>query len=319
MPNDQGVHPRHGGITDTFSQTTGGRMGRHLVRHPVRHLVRRVVSLLAVAALLTLVVAAPALADDPVGSRDCQLGTNKCIDAVVKEMTRRFDPLAKACDHDAIFSLAYLRVTQAYRQAVEDPQYFSDNALVNHEDALFASLYFTADSNYRAGLRGQVPQAWQIAFDAAEHRQVSGAGNMLLGMNAHITRDLPIVLDQIGLGSKADYDKINDLTAPLYGPTLDEIARRFDPSVRQLSGGDVPGTSLDDDLVIQTGIAYREDAWQKAEQLHSATTPAARALVLAEIESDAATRAQALLTTFGYKPGESSAPRDAFCGTHWNR
>ena len=273
---------------------------------------------LLVAMLLVLVLPRAAMAADPVGTKDCQLGTNKCIDAVVKEMTRRFNPLASSCDHDAIFSLAYLRTTQAYRQAVNDPNYFSDNAFVNHEDALFASLYFTHDTNYRAGLRAQVPEAWLIAFDAAEHRQVSAAGNMLLGMNAHISRDLPLVLDQIGLGSQADHDKVNDLTAPLYGPVLDEIARRFDPSVHELSGGDVPGTSVDQDLVVQAGLAYRQDAWQKAQLLHNATTPAARALVLAEIESDAAARAQALVTTYSYQPGQSSAQRDAWCAIHHN-
>ena len=267
---------------------------------------------------LLLVVALPvaAQAADPVGSRDCQLGTNRCVDAVIKEMTKRFNPLASSCDHDAIFSLAYLRTTEAYRRAVSDPAYFSDNAFVNREDAVFASAYFTHDTNYRAGLRGQVPRAWQIAFDAAEQRQVSAAGNMLLGMNAHITRDLPIVLDQIGLGTKADHDRVNDLAIPVYGPVLDEIARRFDPSVHELSGGDVPGTSIDQDAVVQLGLAYREDAWQKAQLLHSATTPAARAVVLAGIESDAAARAEALLSAYSYKPGQSSAQRDAWCAVH---
>src|SRR3954469_25250178 len=222
-------------------------------------------SLLLAMLLMMVVMPVPALAADPVGSKDCQQGTTRCVDAVIAEMQRRFTPLARGCDHDAVFSLAYLRTTEAYRRAVSDPSFFSDNAFVNREDAIFASLYFTHDSNYRAGRRSQVPEAWQLAFDAAEREQVSGAGNMLLGMNAHITRDLPIVLDQLGLGAQADHDKVNDLTAPLYGGVLDEIARRFDPSVRKLSGGDVPGTGVDQDLVVQLGLAYREDAWQKAQ------------------------------------------------------
>jgi hypothetical protein len=278
----------------------------------------RVLRPLLLATLLVLVTSGPAHAADPVMTKDCQQGTTKCVDAVIAEMKRRFAPLVRSCDHDAIFSLAYLRTTEAYRRAVSDPNFFSDNAFVNREDAVFASFYFTHDSNYRAGQRSQVPEAWQLAFDAAEHRQVSGAGNMLLGMNAHITRDLPIVLDQLGLGSRADHDKVNDLTAPLYGPVLDEIARRFDPSVRELSGGDVPGTALDQDLVVQLGLAYREDAWQKAQLLHSAPTPIAKAVVMAEIEADAAARARVLLEAYAYKAGESSAQRDAWCAVHHN-
>jgi hypothetical protein len=99
---------------------------------------------------------------------------------------------------------------------------------------------------------------------------------------------------------------------------LDEIARRFDPSVRKLSGGDVPGTGVDQDLVVQLGLAYREDAWQKAQLLHSAPTAIAKAAVMAEIEADAAARARSLLTTYAYKPGESPGKRDAWCAAHHN-
>jgi hypothetical protein len=278
----------------------------------------RVLRSLLLATLLVVAISGPARAADPVNTKDCQRGTTRCVDAVIAEMRRRLAPLVRSCDHDAIFSLAYLRTTEAYRRAVSDPNFFSDNTFVNREDAVFASLYFTHDSNYRAGRRSQVPAAWQLAFDAAEGRRVSGAGNMLLGMNAHITRDLPIVLDQLGLGSRADHDKVNDLTAPLYGPVLDEIARRFDPSVREPSGGDVPGTGVDQDLVVQLGLAYREDAWQKAQLLHSAPTPTAKAVVMAGIEADAAARARGLLASYAYKPGESSARRDAWCAVHHN-
>jgi hypothetical protein len=265
-----------------------------------------------------MLLAAPAYAADPVGSSACQQGKPSCVDAVINEMTRRFNPLARSCDHGAVFSLAYLRVTQAYRRAVGDPRFFSDNAFVNHEDAEFASLYFTHDSNYRAGRRSQVPEVWRIAFDAAAAKRVSAAGNMLLGMTAHITRDLPIVLDRLGLGSKADHDKINDITIPMAGPVLDEIARRFDPSVRTLSGGDVPGTGVDNDLVVQLGLAYREDAWRKAQLLHAAPTPAAKALVMAELEANAAASARTLMNAYVYKPGQTSTKRDAYCATHWN-
>ena len=41
-------------------------------------------------------------------------------------MTRRFEPLASSCDHDAIFALTYLRVTEEYRRTVESPTFFDD-------------------------------------------------------------------------------------------------------------------------------------------------------------------------------------------------
>jgi hypothetical protein len=272
------------------------------------------VRLLTLAALLSVAVAAPAQAADPVNSPGCQAGTTNCVDAVVKEMVRRFNPLAKACDHDAIFSLTYLRTTEEYRRAVEDPNFFGDNAFVNREDAAFASKYFTADTNWRAGNLAGVPPAWRIAFDAADGRQVSAAGNMLLGMNAHIVRDLPITLDELGLGSKADHDKVNTILAQVADPLIAEIARRFDPSINST---DVPGTSLDRDALLQLVFAWREEAWQNATALHAASGLAKQTL-LAEIELNSANRALGLAADNAYVLGQSSTERDAYCQTHWN-
>src|SRR5947209_14468741 len=82
----------------------------------------------------------PGLTDqyDPNSANDCVAGRVTCVDATIREMQRRFAPLASSCNHNALFALLYLRVTQQYRQAVSNPSYFSDNAFVNHEDAVFA-------------------------------------------------------------------------------------------------------------------------------------------------------------------------------------
>ena len=50
----------------------------------------------------------------------CADGDPQCIDDVIAEMEDRLTPLAACCDHDAIFSLAYLRVTQNVQQAAAD-------------------------------------------------------------------------------------------------------------------------------------------------------------------------------------------------------
>ena len=121
------------------------------------------------------------------------------MDGVVTEMTNRFGDLANSCDHDAVFALVYLRTTEEYRRTVAaDPLFFADTAYVNREDAVFADDYFEAYDGWHAGA-GTAPQAWAIAFEAAERREVSGGGNILLGMNAHINRDLPFALASMGL------------------------------------------------------------------------------------------------------------------------
>ena len=109
-------------------------------------------------------------------------------------MQRRFEPLADSCDHDSIFALTYLRTTEEYRRTIEDPTFFDDTSFVNHEDAVFARYYFDAFDAWHAGR--PTPRAWAIAFRAASDRSVPAAGNLLLGINAHVQRDLPLVLSR---------------------------------------------------------------------------------------------------------------------------
>ena len=130
---------------------------------------------------------------------DCIAGRVQCVNRVIREMTRQFEPLASSCDHDAIFSLTYLRVTEEYRRTVEDPTFFDDTPFVNHEDVVFAGYYFAAFDAWQDGQTAFVPPAWRVAFDAARDRAVSANGNLLLGINAHVQRDLPFVLYSIGL------------------------------------------------------------------------------------------------------------------------
>ena len=77
----------------------------------------------------------------------------------------------------------------------------------------------------------------------------------------------------------------------------------------------IPGIgSLADFLEFQALPAWRETAWRNAALLASAPGPAARKLVAATIEQEAAVEATALLTLTRYLPPlTTSASRDAFC------
>jgi hypothetical protein len=259
---------------------------------------------------------------DPTSDNICVRGDIRCVDSVIREMDRRFRPLAKNCDHDAVFALTYLRTTEEYRRTVgENSDFFSDTPFVNHEDAVFAGYYFAAYDDWHAGRTARVPAAWRIAFRDADQRRVSGAGDILLGVNAHVNRDLPFVLAAIGLvkpdGSsrKPDHDKVNQILNRVYGPLLAEVARRFDPSV---SSPAAEGTTLDDTTLLQLLVLWREEGWRNAERLVLAATPAERAQVAASIESEAAEEAQTLESLTAYRqPLTGSAARDAYCAEHW--
>ena len=199
-------------------------------------------------------------------------------------MQRRFDPLAQSCDHDSIFALAYLRTTEEYRRTIEDPTFFEDTPFVNHEDAVFARLYFDAYDAWHAGPPPTSPPAWAIAFQAAADRAVTAQGNLSLGINAHVQRDLPFALAGIGLvkpdGSsrKPDHDRVNVFLNRVTDDLYAEIARRFDPTI---DDANLPGTA-DDAGVFQLIPTWREIAWRNAERLVTPPRPRQRAQVAAQ-------------------------------------
>ena len=249
----------------------------------------------------------------------CNSGKPQCIDAVGSEMSKRFKPLSDSCSHNALFSLLYLRVTNHVGEAVRTAGRFHDAGYIAHEDAVFADYYFKA---YDAWARGDVthtPGAWKTALDAAQNHQVQGIGNLLLGMNAHINRDLPFVLYSIGLttadgsSAKPDHDEINRVLYEAYEPAIGEGARRFDGSLTQYTGQNAS------DSGIQSVIAWREEAWRNAERLAWASSDAERAAIGQQIEAAANLEAEAIKQAYSYQNnGQTSAPRDAFCAAHHN-
>ena len=256
---------------------------------------------------------------EPSAEDDCTSGKPSCVDKVIREMYRRFNPQARSCDHAAAFALTYLRTTEEYQRASLTPGFFEDPRFVNHEDAVFARYYFDAYDDWKANRRHLVPKAWRIALDAAAEKRVSAVGDLLLGVNAHINRDLPYVLAGIGLvkpgGSsrKPDHDKVNQFLNRVSDDLYPELARRFDPTA---DDGNLPGY-LDDMASFQAFPAMRENAWRNAEALVNAPTPVARALVAAQIENTAADTANAIVAATAYGPlSGGSAARDAYCAAH---
>jgi hypothetical protein len=247
----------------------------------------------------------------------CVRGTVACVDNVVAAMQARLGPLG--CAHDAVFALVYLRTTEEYRRAVSDPTFFADNAYVNHEDALFADTYLQAFDRFHAGNLAEVPPAWRIAFHAAGGKEVTSLGNMLLGMSAHINRDLPFVLNAIGLVSpqgvsrKADHDRVNAILAVVNRYALYEVSLRYDPTA---GDGHAANTTMDSKSLQNLVTRWREQAWANAELLARARTPAQRLQVATAIETQAAATARSLRTSYRHGPGDDVAARDAFCAAH---
>ncbi|MGI5211635.1 DUF5995 family protein [Plantactinospora sp. CA-290183] len=244
----------------------------------------------------------------------CPDGAPGCVDGTIAELRARMATLGRGCAHHSTFALAYLRTTEGFKWG-RDAGFFSDDTWVNREGALFAEYYYRAYDDWAAGRRSAVPLAWLAALDAARDRRLTGAGDLMLGMNAHINRDLPYVLASVGLtapdGSsrKPDHDKVNEILAEVTDPILAELIARFDPY-----GFDV---GISPDTVLGLIITWREQAWRNAVRLTNARTPFARAVVELDIESTAAATAAGLATLTSYVPPFTGpGPRAAHCAAH---
>ena len=251
----------------------------------------------------------------PYAGEICPTGEDACIDEVITEMQTRLDGLAAACDHDAVFALAYLRVTENVRDAVRSG-YFHDRKWLNQVDAVFAELYFDVRDDWHAGRGSQVPKAWAIALQAEDDRSMTGLGNFMLAMNAHINRDFPHVLAEVGLTApdgtshKRDHNAYNQRLDSLYAPVFAEEAARFDPRFDDIDVSTFEETAAG---VIMRG--WREGVWRHAEELALAKTPAQRRLVERRIEVYAATQA-ALIRTMFTSSEAGTVQRDAWCAEH---
>jgi hypothetical protein len=251
----------------------------------------------------------------PSAEKDCVAGEDPCIDATIAEMYRRFNTVIPVCDHRAVFSITYLRVTESIRDAIRSGFYIEPTFL-QHEDKVFARMYFTSQDNYVAGKRELVPPAWRVAYDAAKARDVSGLGDMLLSMNAHINRDMPFMLAALGLtmpdgrSRKIDHDRGNALLAKLYQPVITEIATRFDPKTDDVNAG-----SADEAFAVGILQSWREAVWRNAERLVEAPSQQARQLIAGEIEQDAKTLGDAIRQATKVDAAGAKA-RDAWCATH---
>jgi len=245
----------------------------------------------------------------------CDRGDAACIPIVADEMRRRERPLLASCSHRAAFGLMYLRVTEGVQT---NPVNFTDPHGVDHLDAIFANLFFTATDNYGAGQTAQVPMAWQTAFRAADDRSVTGLGDLLLGMNAHISRDLPFALLTSGTvtapSEQADFTRVNQVLIDAQGPIVKEVGARLDPLVSIVAG---TALGFSGQTISATIAAWRAEAWRNAQRLAAAPAGPQRDAVAASIDAAAQARADIIVAADHYPPLlPGTIIRDGYCAQH---
>jgi len=216
-------------------------------------------------------------------------------------MQRNLDRLG--CDHNAAFALLYWRTTEGIRDAIRAGE-FDDRPFWNQVTTAFGRYYLDAFSAWRHDDRRHAPKAWRIAFRAAKRERVSTLGDLFLGINAHVNRDLAFVYFRLGATNRHDHlfvDTVLTRTRPIAYP---EIIARFDPTLATQAPDD-PALSLD-------VFAWRELAWNNAARLAAAPDAAARRSIAAGIERHSIAMARRIRAAFPATAAANRA-RDAFC------
>jgi len=249
------------------------------------------------AMLLALALGAATAPAQPI----CRSQEDACVDRLVAEMQQHVDRLG--CRHDAPFALLYERTTEGIRAALRSGA-FSDRPLWNQVTTAFGRYYLDAAAAWRRGHRSRVPRAWRTAFAAARDERVVALGDVFLGINAHVNRDLAYVYARFGVRSHADHLVVNTVLANVQPTVLPELIARYDRTLAAQRSLDA-GLSLDIP-------AWRELAWRNAKRLRAAHSRTARRRIAAGIERHAAVIARRMRAAFPATTDEAAA-RDAYC------
>jgi hypothetical protein len=256
------------------------------------------------------------------GGRDpgipCEKGSPRCVDRTLRRMHRMLR--RDGCDHKGLFLANYIVVTEAYAKIARTPNgrghsgYFDDPVWLAREDSLFARQYFAARKWWsKPATRDRVDPAWRVAFRAADQRSMTGLGDLILGINAHVNNDMPFMIaatgtrDDDGKSHKKDHDLFNRNLSGTFDDVLEDLARRYDPTANV----DVPGTELEKTVIYQLLALWREGVWRNAERLEAAETQEQRERVAASIQNYALAQAKVVEPLFGVSDG--GAARQAYC------
>jgi hypothetical protein len=213
-------------------------------------------------------------------------------------MERRYRHLEAAGDFRAVFARSYLTTTRHVARGVSAGR-FLDAAWVDRIDCAFAERYFAAFDGFAAG--SACPAPWALKFESVLSRRTFVLQDILLGMNAHISYDLPLsLLETIPWDAdaallerrKQDFETLNDVLAGAIDDVQREAAWAYDPTLGVL---DAALGRIDEWATDKLIRAARSRVFQDFLQLHEARREGTVAARTAALEKRAEEIARSLL------------------------
>jgi|GEM_PF-174563 len=211
--------------------------------------------------------------------------TVRTIDDVLDRLDAIIAQSERDGDRIGYFAALYRRFTAAVRDAVRAGE-FLDAGRMERLDVCFATRYFEALEDYRAGR--PISRTWLVSFDACRESEPTILQHLYTGLAAHQLLDLGVAAAETAPGARiadlrGDFEHINQIVSRLMrevngtigavSPWIGVIDRTF---------------GLEYTAFNKLGIAVARDlAWRSATQL-APLDVLSRAPVIARIDSRAA-------------------------------
>ena len=190
------------------------------------------------------------------------------VDDVVERLRAVEEALPKG-DGVRAFTALYRAVTEAVDERVR-PATFADPRFTRRLDVVFANLYLRALRAHVLGPK-RPPRAWAPLFEARSRAGVAAIQFALAGMNAHITRDLPVALVDTcrALEVRPEHGCLQHDDFRALDPLLAETERRVrrDFATGLVGWADDALGELDNLVAMWNVRKARAAAWVNAETL----------------------------------------------------
>jgi hypothetical protein len=213
------------------------------------------------------------------------------IDDIIIELREIERILLEARDRRVIFVTAYRVFTQELQLRISvnaGTHEFIDVTWVERCALAFAELYRSALMIFEAN--EVIPDVWRLSFETAVKNKGTMILDLLLGMNAHINRDLPHALfqlrDLIGTDEqrdlrRQDYTAINRVLSSAVDPIQQKISELYLPVLNIFD--DILGP-LDEQLTDFSFEKARANSWANGMALINARNEIELALRKSSIE-----------------------------------
>lgn len=196
-------------------------------------------------------------------------GVNKIqsFETILAELTLLNDKLPNhRLDQFSLFNEAYYLVTNSIKLAVQE-NYFRHPEFIEEFSTRFAWYYFQAidgvikkDSN--------TPVGWAILAQISQHKNIPNFITLLMGANAHINHDLPLVLVDLMDQEKSTelFEDLKIINKLLFGSGK-EIIRIFDESNKSINFIKQWGQFLYYRPIMYLILYWRLCAWQNYKSI----------------------------------------------------